>query len=244
MSFLQQTYTLLHWKILALLIRLSDDSENLLYHQPLKLYNITYQNTKNVIDAHFHRDQLFMQDRIPVLPSYKWEHYSDIHVKFYLSMLIALVFPSRWKSNFDDFPWITDKIINATLGLHPKLAELEPKIKISSFLMVLKERVQKYRGKLIGIGECGLGVVKERKISNKQIQAFDFKLDLAKCEKLPIVIHCRGVNYVLRTCLNMMTKKLNREHHIHWHCFSGTMEDFLAIKGAFPNTKLESYRSL
>ena len=35
----------------------------------------------------------------------------------------------------------------------------------------------------------------------------------------------------------MMTKKLNTEHHVHWHCVSGKMEDFLAIKGAFPNTK-------
>ena len=83
-------YSLLHWKILALLIRLSDDSEILLsYHQPLKLRNITYQSTKNVIDAHFHLDKLFMQDRFPVLPSYKWEHYSDNHVQFNLSMLIV-----------------------------------------------------------------------------------------------------------------------------------------------------------
>ena len=65
----------------------------------------------------------------------------------------------------------------------------------------------------------------------------DGYLDLAKSEKLPIVIHCRGDNYVLLTCLNMMKKKLNTEHHVHCHCFSGKMKDFLVIKGAFPNTK-------
>ena len=46
-----------------------------------------------------------------------------------------------------------------------------------------------------------------------------------------------NVNIIFRSCLNMMTHTLNTEHHVHWHCFSGKMEDFLAIKGAFHNTK-------
>ena len=81
-------------------------------------------------------------------------------------------------------------------------------------------------------------MVSGKKISDKQIQVFNFRLDLAKSEKLPVVIHCMEDNYVLQTCSNMMTHKLQTEHHVHWHCFSGKMpEDFLAIKGAFRNTK-------
>ncbi len=56
----------------------------------------------------------------------------------------------------------------------------------------------------------------------RQTELFQFQLDLARDEGLPVVIHCRdkGSGQAAAKCLQMMRATLERDHHVHRHCFT------------------------
>ncbi|VDI19468.1 Hypothetical predicted protein [Mytilus galloprovincialis] len=115
-------HSILHWKVLALLIKSSEDSENLLsYNCKLSLCKITSHPIHTVIDTHFHWDKFFLQARFSGLPSYIWKEQDN--EKFQIRKLISnFVFPSRWTACLDGDLLKEDKRILHTIGIHPKVA--------------------------------------------------------------------------------------------------------------------------
>jgi hypothetical protein len=116
-------YSLLHWKLLALLIKTSENSESLhSFNNKVKLYSITSFTPSIVIDAHFHWDKFVIQARFSGLPSYTWK--SGIKCRnFSIQLLIAhFVFPSRW-STLDYSQLKNDSRIKITIGIHQKVVQ-------------------------------------------------------------------------------------------------------------------------
>ncbi|CAG2228579.1 tatD [Mytilus edulis] len=70
----------------------------------------------------------------------------------------------------------------------------------------------------------------------EQVKVLRVQLELARDCKLPVVIHCRGKNITDR-CLDIMSEILDRDHGVHWHCFSQDKRTYENIKRCFPNTK-------
>ncbi|CAC5419024.1 tatD [Mytilus coruscus] len=217
------------FKILALLIKSSEDSENLLsYSCKMSLCKISSYPIHTVIDTHFHWDKFFLQARFSGLPSYIWEEQGN--EKFQIRKLISnFVFPSRWRACLDGDLLSKDKRILHTIGVHPKIAGNQ----VGHHLKELKKRIP---GNFIAIGECGLDISQEEKDLREQIKVLRVQLELARDSNLPVVIHCRGENITAR-CLDIMTELLDRKHGVHWHCFSQDEREYENIKRCFPNTK-------
>ncbi|XP_063436457.1 uncharacterized metal-dependent hydrolase HI_0454-like [Mytilus trossulus] len=222
-------HSLLHWKVLALLIKSSEDSENLLsYNCKLSLCKITSHPIHTVIDTHFHWDKFFLQARFSGLPSYIWEEQDN--EKFQIRKLISnFVFPSRWTACLDGDLLREDKRILHTIGIHPKVAGNQ----VGRNFNELKRRIP---GNFLAIGECGLDVSQGEKDIREQVKVLRVQLELARDYKLPVVIHCRGKNITAR-CLDIMSEIMDRDHGVHWHCFSQDKTTYENIKRCFPNTK-------
>ncbi len=96
----------------------------------------------------------------------------------------------------------------------------------------------KVRG-LVAIGECGLDYTGTNNDTSRrrQEELFQFQLDLARDEELPVIIHCRdkGSGQAAAKCLQMMRATLKREHRIHRHCFTGPLEEAQEWMSHFPN---------
>ncbi|CAC5415383.1 unnamed protein product [Mytilus coruscus] len=130
-------YSLLHWKILALLIKSSEYSKNLLsYSCKMSLCKISSYPIHTVIDTHFHWDKFFLQARFSGLPSYIWEEQGN--EKFQIRKLISnFVFPSRWRACLEGDLLSKDKRILHTIGIHPKIAGNQ----VGHHLKELKRRI-------------------------------------------------------------------------------------------------------
>ncbi|CAC5386086.1 tatD [Mytilus coruscus] len=204
-------YSLLHWKILALLIKSSEDSENLLSYS----CKMSMQN-QFISNSHSYRHSFSLGQILPA---------SQI---LWLAILY-LGRTSRWRACLDGDLLSKDKRILHTIGIHPKIAGNQ----VGHHLKELKRRIP---GNFIAIGECGLDISQGEKDLREQIKVLRVQLELARDSNLPVVIHCRGENITAR-CLDIMTELLDRKHGVHWHCFSQDKREYENIKRCFPNTK-------
>lgn len=102
--------------------------------------------------------------------------------------------------------------VYATIGYHPEEAdniERQDLIKLEELLSLEK---------VIGIGEIGLDYHYSKKNKEKQLQLFEYQLDLAEKYHLPVVIHTRDAT---KDTIGIL-KKYNLKGIIH--CFSGSYE--------------------
>jgi TatD DNase family protein len=104
------------------------------------------------------------------------------------------------------------------LGIHPWfLDNLEQR-----HLALLTEKVVENRANIIAIGEMGLdGVIaKQQNNINKQLEFFEYQLQLAKQQQLPVIVHHRGTHNETITLLKQV--KVPRAGIIH--AFSGSYQ--------------------
>ncbi|XP_063442890.1 putative deoxyribonuclease TATDN2 [Mytilus trossulus] len=232
-------HSLLHWKILALLIAHTESGENLVtFERELELHPT--QRTKHLVslvDSHFHLDLYLKETRHSGLPSLTWDE-TDRHVE--IQFLISnYCFPRNWPSSKDRHQLRKDKRLMFTFGIHPRMVARETRRQMESWLSDLEVLVEAKN--VCAIGECGLDAqqASERDIS-RQMEVLDSQLQLAKAKQLPVVIHCRGLSGEDSTddrCLDVMRKVLEKDHRIHRHCFGGNIGMYRKWKSYFPNCK-------
>lgn len=101
------------------------------------------------------------------------------------------------------------------MGLHPTSVNQDYQEELQVVEYWLKKR------KFYGIGEIGIDLYWDQSFLEEQIHAFRFQLDLARQNKLPVVIHVRdSFDEVYSILEDMKDENLNGV----FHSFTGTME--------------------
>ncbi len=120
-------------------------------------------------------------------------------------------------SEFDDVINIANSFKNvyASIGVHPSNITDETNV-----LKILKEYAKKE--KVIGIGESGLEYFYEPVDKIKQRKNFEVHIEVARSEKLPLVIHSRSADEDMIDILKSEMK--NGEFSFVLHCFSSGKE--------------------
>lgn len=120
-------------------------------------------------------------------------------------------------SEFDDVISIANSFKNvyASIGIHP--SNITDEINV---LNILKEYAKKE--KVIGIGESGLEYFYEPVDKIKQRKNFEVHIEVARSEKLPLVIHSRSADEDMIDILKSEMK--NGEFSFVLHCFSSGKE--------------------
>lgn len=103
-----------------------------------------------------------------------------------------------------------------SIGLHPCYVKNDFEIELSIVDEWLKKR------KFYAIGEIGLDYYWDTSWKNQQIKAFEYQIELAKSNRLPIIIHSREST---RDCIDIVRAKQNGSLKGIFHCFSGTIEE-------------------
>ncbi|CAG2233876.1 unnamed protein product [Mytilus edulis] len=115
-------YSLVHWKILALLLKGTEDAENLItFEKEISLYQCSIQKAIMVTDSHFHLDKMKQQARFSGLPIYKWKDGESV---YQIRHLIAnYAFPRRWPTIEEMGEIRRDRRIRSTAGIHPRIVK-------------------------------------------------------------------------------------------------------------------------
>jgi len=138
-------------------------------------------------------------------------------------IIVPAISPDNW-SNVLALTKLNPKLNNnsckvyACLGIHPWfLDNLEQKD-----LALLAKKVTENRANIIAIGEMGLDAViaKRQNNFNKQLEFFDYQLQLAKQQKLPAIVHHRGTHNETITLL----KQIKHPQAGIIHAFSGSYQ--------------------
>jgi len=138
-------------------------------------------------------------------------------------IIVPAISPDNWQNvlaltNFNQ-ALTNDKCkIFACLGIHPWfLDNLE-----LHHLTLLAKKVTENRANIIAIGEMGLDAViaKQQNNLNKQLEFFEYQLQLAKQHHLPVIVHHRGTHNETITLLKQV--KVPQAGIIH--AFSGSYQ--------------------
>ncbi|CAC5419834.1 unnamed protein product [Mytilus coruscus] len=111
-------YSLIHWKILALLIKGTEDVENIIsYENKVSLYQCNIQSVIMVTNSHFRLDKLNRQKaQFSGLPIYKW---NDGESVYQIRHLVAnYVFPRRWPAREEMEEIRKDRRIRTINNIH------------------------------------------------------------------------------------------------------------------------------
>ncbi len=104
--------------------------------------------------------------------------------------------------------------IFSTFGIHPHEAK---DANLEDFEKTFKKLYSDYKQKIVAIGEAGLDFYRNLSPKIKQIEVFEFQIELAKKYKLPLVIHCRQAEKELIEIL----KEKGKDIKAIIHCFNG-----------------------
>lgn len=229
-------HTLLHWRVLAILLRKTETTENMItFQEELDLHPPCSRRviieTTELVDTHFHMDAFLREIRCSELPPFIWE---DVEVKYLVS---NYCFPHDWPSSRDRECIRKDPRIRMTYGIHPRVVNLESRRQLDDWVTDLKTLLGARR--VVAVGECGMDNKDHpsKRELTRQVEVFQQQLQLAKSTKLPVVIHCRGNEEMNNRCLTTLEKTLDRNHHIHRHCFTENFETYRKWKKAFPDCK-------
>ena len=187
-----------------------------------------------VADAHLHLDILLKRKsvRYSDLPLHEQE-FEDRHYKV-CHLVSNFCFPHHWRSTSDRRNMRRDKRLQMTIGIHPRIINLERSDKLKEWIKDMRSLIDS-RG-VVAVGECGLDSTdnpNSRELK-KQVNVLEDQLKLAKERNKSVVIHCRGNSTIQDICLTPLQKELNCEHKIHWHCFNGATLTILRGKMHFP----------
>ena len=147
------------------------------------------------------------------------------------------VFPDHWH-RWQSFRHHQPAMV-ATFGIHPHACSGG---KVSPTDLEFLDTVLS-APEVRALGEIGLDYFRHSKLEEQHHQRSSLAqlMSLAvKFEEKPIVIHCRNRSIedtsAFTDCLTILQRRLSKTSVIHWHCFSGTVEDYHTLKQAFPNT--------
>ena len=102
------------------------------------------------------------------------------------------------------------------LGCHPRFADRLGSLQLQRLELLARER----KGGLVAIGECGLDLSSNNKLSlNVQKKAFSAQVSLALRLKLPLVLHIRKAEEEGRQLLQEL--EVPATWPMHRHCFKG-----------------------
>lgn len=102
------------------------------------------------------------------------------------------------------------------IGLHPCYV----KENYLEELQHVKESLPKE--KFYAIGEVGLDFYWDRSFDKQQYEAFEFQIELAIANNLPIIIHSRNST---KECIGTVRKYLHQGLKGIFHCFGGSLEE-------------------
>lgn len=102
------------------------------------------------------------------------------------------------------------------MGLHPCYVKGDYQQELS----IVSDQLSK--AKFAAIGEIGLDYHWDLTFKEQQIEAFEYQIDLALKNGLPIVIHSRSST---QDCIDIVRKKQNGSLKGVFHCFGGTLEE-------------------
>ncbi|MBN2041507.1 MAG: TatD family hydrolase [Spirochaetes bacterium] len=160
------------------------------------------------IDTHAHFDICFEENSLT-----KTNFISDLsnnEIKYAVQVSIE-VEGFDWSYSFAK----ENRNIFFTLGIHPSSKATDDNLKILSDY-VHKVIGNNDRGILFGIGECGLDYYRMRQPKNIQKNSFEYQLDVAEKNNLPVIIHSRDAE---KDTLEILR---NKKPGIGiMHCFSG-----------------------
>jgi TatD DNase family protein len=167
-------------------------------------------------DSHCHLDFDELQQDFPRLLSACAKQ--KIH-----QLIIPSITPDNWQKvlNLTKRTQLPVKLFVA-LGIHPWfLTNLN-----EQNLITLSEKAHHHRQDIIAIGEAGIdGVIAEQHNNlNKQLHFFDYQLQLAQQQELPIIVHHRRSHQHIVPLLRKY--RLNKSGVIH--AFSGSYQQATA----------------
>ena len=235
---------LMHWRILANLLKLLDvDTQKLvkacevhMLQNGFVVNSPTFQEENSsfpLIDTHFHLDQLLKRSGLHTLSALETKiGYSR---SVYLEHCVAnFVFPKAWPSFH--YLAVCDPRVSVSVGVHPHFIE-ESQIKshVSEVRRLLSHP------KCVGLGEVGLDYTTnctcyprckdEKSCRLERVRAqmmFLYEvLPLAKEFEKTIILHCRdsGTGEAARDTLTCLSDLGLTNHPIHRHCFSGDIKE-------------------
>ena len=241
---------ILHWQILARLIKLmdSDDDWNLFKKLSLPIplpCNQRCTSYETYVDSHCHLDKIFKGysfRSVLALRNYLSFEVPEVDLEFVVS---NFVFPYLW----DTIPHLArSSLIYGTIGVHPHHVDpLNVDYQVSKVADFLQG------GEFVGVGEVGLDFTgdchckpkcplsDECKAKQSKIQAqrvfLDCVLPLAEQHHLALVLHCRdsGSGAAAKEVLNLVRSKNLSHLQIHRHCFIGCLAEMRDWLEAFPN---------
>lgn len=239
-----KVHSLLHWKIMSLLLVKTGNIENLSHFEQKKPFRTVVhkereeKNEKNditLVDSHFHMDIYLkrIQSVSRSLPMFQW-NWSGTNYKIQ-HLVTNCCFPRNWPSSTERSKIRKDERISMTFGIHPRMVTIEKHEMLDKWINDMKNIV--HATKCVAVGECGLDNSDGNTDVNKQLKYLEKQLEIAKEVKLPVVIHCRGDTRTEENCLNCLTNILPKTHKIHRHCFNGDDSSYSKWKSAFPNCK-------
>ena len=132
--------------------------------------------------------------------------------------ITKLVFPSIDSSHMEKMYELKNrypKNIFLMTGLHPVYVKDNYKDELDQVLKSLIDH------DFVAVGEIGIDLYWDKTFLKQQQDAFEFQIELALENKLPIVIHCReGFDEIFEILEKFKSKKMTGI----FHCFTGTLD--------------------
>ena len=240
--------SLLHWWILVYLVAALPKETQ----QALKMWDGVEAVSGiqvPISDAHFHLDMLRKSTQLPSLQQIETAVTFGTELLPLQVAVTNYVYPSSWSQVLEVEE---DDRLYFTIGLHPHMVEYS--VSISYLLSFLSHP------KCVGVGEIGLDYTSSCRCRDHRSRSEQERCKVQKLQRqedflaslLPslhnrnctVVIHTNGKGADQRM-VDLLQKNGLANHHVHWHCFTGSPDMAAQILGKFPNAKLSlSNRSL
>ena len=215
----------------TLLCQLSPSQQFTIHH--LSLVQDSYVLAPlNLVDAHCHLRQLKKKEP-------KWLTRGRDKVSPAVNGMVTVVDNAVFSGDWNHVPPSSGDgyRVLQTVGVHPRLAT-DP-----TAWSQVKHLIEK--PECVGIGECGLDATalstKDPKNTMMQQEELVQKhAELAIATGKPLVLHIRGKGQksnqaLYRRMLTLLQEAgLGKQHRVYVHCFTGSLEDVLSWRSAFP----------
>jgi len=163
-----------------------------------------------LIDSHAHFDMILDDMKITETELIKSLRYHNIKYSVQVSIEEKGL---EWSRDFSKRNY--ENGVLYTLGIHPSSKADESDIeKLADFTK--KEMAGKYGRLILGIGECGLDFYRMHQPEEIQRRSFEAQIDIAKKNKLPLIVHIRDA---MDAGLEILQRKKPASGIMH--CFSG-----------------------